>query len=43
MKLSAAICGALAATSMLVTANFAYAQDKPFAGVTVNILTRPGR
>jgi multiple sugar transport system substrate-binding protein len=42
MTMKAAFCGALAATTMLVTASIATAQDKPHAGVTVNILTRPG-
>jgi multiple sugar transport system substrate-binding protein len=42
MKLKAAFCGALAATTMLVSAGLATAQDKPYEGVTVNILTRPG-
>jgi multiple sugar transport system substrate-binding protein len=40
MKLKAAFCGALlAATAFTVPA---VAQDKPYEGVTVNILTRPG-
>jgi multiple sugar transport system substrate-binding protein len=42
MKITAAICGALAATTMFVAAGAAIAQDKPYEGVTVNILTRPG-
>jgi multiple sugar transport system substrate-binding protein len=42
MKITAALCGALAATTMLVATGTAIAQDKPYEGVTVNILTRPG-
>jgi multiple sugar transport system substrate-binding protein len=42
MKMKAAFCGALAASTMLVSAGIATAQDKPYEGVTINILTRPG-
>jgi multiple sugar transport system substrate-binding protein len=43
MKLKAALCGALAATTMLVSAGLAVAADKPYEGVTVKIMTRPGK